>query len=138
MDHKKTLLRYLMRGYCCSEALVRMGLELLEEEEDEILINAAAGLCNGMHSGGVCGGLTGGCMLLAMADRALAPRLCQELYEWFEATFAARYGSMACAAIRGEDLLNKLERCQPLILAVGEKCAELLQDHGVIEEGGDL
>ena len=134
MDAKKSVARYLSRGYCCSEALVRFGLELAGEEEDEYLSNASAGLCNGMFSGGVCGGLTGGCLLLAMMDRSLAPELCQEFYEWFEVTSQARYGSLQCADILGENPWNKIERCHPLLAEVGEKCAELLRGHGLTEE----
>lgn len=133
MDPKEAVLRYLTRGCCCTEALLRFGLELLNEEEDDYLIDAAAGLCDGMFSGGVCGGLTGGCMLLAMVDRESAAELCREYYDWFEMTFSAKYGSVQCSDIRGDDPWNKLERCQPLIILAAEKCAELLRERGLIE-----
>ena len=126
------IMKYLIRGYCCTEALLRVGLEMLEEEENETLVNAAAGLCIGMHNGSVCGGLTGGCMLLAMADRTQAPDMCREFYEWFEDRFVSEFGSLNCSAILGTDPRNKMDRCVPLMQEAAEKCEEILEDRGVI------
>ena len=134
MDAKKAVKRHLMRGSCCSEALIRFGLELLQEDEDERLTSAASALCNGMFSGAVCGGLTGGCLLLGMVDRSAAPELCQEFCEWFDVTVASRYASVYCRDILGEDPWNKIERCQPMIMEIADKCQELLVEHGLIEE----
>lgn len=132
MDHKEIVNKYLMRGCCCSEALVRLGLEILGEEDNERLIDAAAGMCNGMHDGGVCGGLTGGCMLLAMMDRDEAPFMCEELHQWFEVTYAEEYGSMNCKDILGTDPWNMLERCRPMILDIAEKCCDILEENALI------
>lgn len=131
MDYEKEIMKYLIRGYCCSEALVCVGLDILEEE-NESLINAASGLCLGMHSKGVCGALTGGCLLLAMTDRSRAPEMCQEFYDWFEDRFSSEYGSVNCSDILGTDPNNKMNRCKPLMGEVVTKCAEILEDRGYI------
>ncbi len=132
MDYGQMAQRYLFRGCCCGEALVKMGFELLGEEENERVVNAACGLCNGMHSGGECGALTGACMTLAMFGRSEAPDLCAEFYDWFDGKYGAEYGSTACVAIRGDDPHSKLERCMPMIEDCAEKCGELLEDYDLI------
>lgn len=132
MDYGREIQKHLISGDCCTEALMRIGLKMLEADENTDLINAAAGLCIGMHNGSVCGGLTGGCMLLAMADRSLTPEMCQELYDWFEDRFASEYGSVNCSDILGTNPWNKMKRCVPLMQDVAEKCAEILEDRGLI------
>ncbi|MBE6010859.1 MAG: C_GCAxxG_C_C family protein [Lachnospiraceae bacterium] len=132
MDHASEIQKYLMTGKCCTEALVRVGLDILGEENNPTLVNAAAGLCIGMHNKSVCGGLTGGCMLLAMADRSLAPEMCQEFYEWFETRFESEFGSVNCSDILGTDPWNRMKHCVPLMQEVMEECAEILEDRGLI------
>ena len=43
-----------LKGYCCSQMIMEMGLRRLEKENED-LVSAMAGLCDGMWSGRVCG-----------------------------------------------------------------------------------
>ncbi len=125
---------YLLRGCCCTEAIVRTGLELLGKE-DELLANTASGLCLGVHAGAACGALTGGAMLLSMFSRSqAASTMIPELAAWFDAQYGMQYGSINCEDIAGEHLIHKPERCKPLCLAVCEKCVALLREQGLLED----
>lgn len=125
---------YLAQTYCCTEALVRFGL-WLKNEENPLLIKASSGLCNGMHSGFNCGALTGGCMLLSMFDRALAARvMIPELTEWFDSVYGIEYGSINCEDLRSGSPKATMVFCRPLICAMAEKCVEILKNNKLLEE----
>lgn len=133
MDYQSQAV-YLARTYCCTEALVRFGL-WLKNEENPLLVKASCGLCNGMFSGFNCGALTGGCMLLSMFDRTLAARvMIPELTEWFDSVYGIEYGSINCEDLRGDSPKATTEFCRPLICAVAEKCVEILENNKLLEE----
>lgn len=134
MEPNSQLAWILQQGCCCSEALVRLGL-WMKGVEDPLLSQASSGLCNGMHSGFACGALAGGCLLLSLfhpgeAAREMIPELC----EWFDCTYGMTYGSVNCEDIRGNSPGNTMERCRPIVLAVGEKCVERLRVNQLWEE----
>lgn len=134
LDLKKQVDGYLLRGCCCSESIVRAGLDLLGTE-DETMANASAGLCLGVHAGQNCGALTGAAMLLSMFSRTTAATvMIPELVEWFDGEYGMEYGSINCEDIAGEHQRHKAERCKPLCLAVCEKCVELLQENDLLPE----
>lgn len=125
---------YLAQTYCCTEALVRFGL-WLKNEENPLLVKASGGLCNGMYSGFNCGALAGGCMLLSMFDRGLAARvMIPELTEWFDSVYGIEYGSINCEDLRGGSPKATMDFCRPLICAIAEKCVEILQNNKLLEE----
>ena len=138
MNRQDLMEQVLMRGVCCSEALVRLGLAL-RGEENETFALASAGLCDGLHGGHLCGALTGGALLLAMFDRPFAARsMIPELTGWFDDIYGMEYGSMNCEDITGGDAHRKVEVCRPLIRAVGDKCVELLEQYGYLEKEASL
>ena len=123
----------LQRGCCCAESLVRFGLAL-RGEENETFANAAAGLCNGLHSGHVCGALSGGALLLSLFDKQYAARvMIPELTEWFDMEFGMEYGTINCEDILVEPS-QKLSRCRALTVKTAEKCVELLMEKGYLKE----
>lgn len=131
MPYEELMETILQRGSCCAESLVRFGLAL-RGEENEPLANAAAGLCNGLHSGYVCGALSGGALLLSLFDKQSAARvMIPELTEWFDVEFGMEYGTVNC-----EDILTdpgkKLSRCRPLTIRTAQKCVELLTEGGYL------
>ena len=133
MDPRSELAYLLQQGYCCTEALVRLGL-LLRREENESLARASSGLCNGMHTGLTCGALTGGCLMLSLFDCTLAARkMIPELCDWFDAAYGMEYGSINCEDIRGDDPRAGLEHCRELICAVALQCVEILRDNHLLE-----
>ena len=93
------LKRFLATGSCCAEALVRLGLQL-RGEENEQFANASAALCKGLWSRMTCGALSGGAMLLAMFDKRKAcEEMIPELTAWFDETYGMEYGSVSCEDI---------------------------------------
>lgn len=117
------------RGYCCSQIMVALGYDALEDENTE-LFDAMHGLCKGLYSGLVCGTLTGGACLLSMVDSNAAIQLIPRLVEWFEMTYTDAYGGIACAQILDDNLINKYERCPKIMEQTFDKCRELLSETG--------
>jgi hypothetical protein len=118
------------QGYCCSQIMLKMGLDA-RGEENPTLLEAAAGLCGGLSSGFCCGTLTGAACLLAMYDKEQArATMIPELVEWFKETNIPRYGGIDCSDIIAGDAMKKFERCPKMIIETFEKCRELLADWG--------
>jgi hypothetical protein len=117
-------------GYCCSQIMVKMGLDAMGDENPELL-DAVAGLCGGMYSGLCCGVLTGAACLLSLYDKDKAKLIMiPQLVQWFENTFTACYGGINCRVIIDDDPMNRLERCPTMMEATFEKCRELLAECG--------
>ena len=134
MDMRLQVDRHLLRGCCCTEAVVRAGLDMLGSE-NERLADASAGLCLGIHAGFVCGALAGGAMLLSMFSRTIAAtEMIPALAAWFDEEYGMQYGSVNCADIAGPRRIHKAQRCKPLCMAVCEKCAALLLENELIPE----
>lgn len=112
-----------LKGYCCSQMLMEMGLRRLEKENED-LIAAMAGLCDGMWSGRACGILSAAICLLYLADPKEASRgYVQELTNWFEDAFE----SVDCEALLDGNPLNKVEKCPMMLEATFQKVEELLE-----------
>ena len=134
LDVKMTVDGYLLKGCCCTEAIVRTGLELLGQENEQ-MANASVGLCLGMHAGLTCGALAGGALFLSLFSRSLAATtMIPALAEWFDSTYGMQYGSVNCEDIAGERQCHKPERCKPLCIAVCDKCVELLSENELLPE----
>ncbi|HBL23846.1 MAG TPA: hypothetical protein DDZ40_06980 [Deltaproteobacteria bacterium] len=95
-------------GYCCSQVLLILGLELLGRTNID-LVRSMAGLCHGTsRSGEVCGALSGAACLLSLyaakgsdgeeADERL-PQIFSELTSWFRRYVGTVYGGITCDAI---------------------------------------
>jgi hypothetical protein len=118
------------QGFCCSQIMVKMGLDAKEEENPELL-DAVAGLCGGLHSGLCCGTLTGAACLLSLYDRRnAASNMIPRLVKWFQTTYTQAYGGIGCDEIIGENPMNRGERCPQIMVETFEKCRELLTEFG--------
>jgi hypothetical protein len=118
------------QGYCCSQIIIQMGLEARQEENPELL-DAVAGLCNGLHFGMVCGILTGAACLLSLFDKQkAASTMIPRLVDWFETTYSESCGGIQCEEIIGDNWMNKIERCPKMMEETFEKCRELLAGFG--------
>jgi hypothetical protein len=119
-----------MQGYCCSQVMVKMGLDS-RKEENPVFLEAVAGLCGGLHAGLCCGVLTGAACLLSMYDRKIAATdMIPRLVEWFQMTYGEEYGGINCDEIIDSNPRNKSERCPRMMVETLEKCRELLGEHG--------
>lgn len=112
-----------LKGYCCSQILLELGLQHLGKESEE-LISAAAGLCDGVRMGKVCGILSAAVCLLYLADaEAAADGGVEELIEWFEDAF----GETECEALIAGKPMNKIEKCPMMLEATFQKVQEILE-----------
>lgn len=129
------------QGFCCSQILLQLGMDITGES-NPMLLRAMGGLCGGVgYSGDVCGTLTGGCCLIAYfagkgdaeeeADEEYADML-KELCDWFDEQYSEAYGSRKCNDIIEGDPFNKPKRCPGLMENVYVKAVEILQSHGII------
>lgn len=111
-----------LRGYCCSQIIMELGLRKLDKENPD-LIAAMAGLCNGLWQGKVCGILSAAICLLYLADPAEADRFNGGAFsEWFEDAF----GSTECEVLMEGNSMNKAEKCPAMLEASFMKVCELL------------
>ncbi len=126
MDNEEMIARLLLEGHCCTEAIVKMGLHM-RGEENEQMVSAARGLCRGMHAGCNCGALAGGALLLSMFDAGQAQSSwIPELVQWFAEEYGEKFGSIDCFDIAGDRMEYKAERCPALVTEVYKKCCTLL------------
>lgn len=120
------IMEYKLQGYCCSQIIMKMGLDGLGKENDD-LIAAMAGLCDGVHRGEICGTLSAAICLLYLIDKDLAENNCDDLYDWFEDSF----GSAVCEKILSGDPLNKAVICGGIVENTYLKLVEILEDNGI-------
>jgi len=123
-DYKEKLFRYRLEGYCCSEMLLQLGLDEKETENPD-LINAIKGLCGGLHTGLLCGALSGAACLLSFFEPEKASYMIPALVEWFKECF----GSYNCGEIIGDEPISKVEKCPVIVAKTYEKVKELLEEN---------
>jgi hypothetical protein len=107
-DYDLDILNLARQGYCCSQIVLHLALDL-QGQENPGLLRAMSGLCNGFSATkGACGALTGAACLLAFyAGKGTAseeahdrlPLMQSELAAWFEASATTRFGGINCSDI---------------------------------------
>lgn len=124
-DYVDKLFEYRLKGYCCSQILLQLGLDEKGSENSD-LINAIKGLCGGLYSGLICGALSGGACLLSFfePDKA-SDEMIPLLVEWFKENFEF----CDCKDILGDDPMSQVEKCPVVISKTYEKVIELLEDY---------
>jgi len=96
------LLKLKNQGYCCSQIMVLLVLDLLEKENND-LVAFAGGLCmGGATEKGPCGILTAGMSILSMYAKKEKDRLAlmQDEYLLFFKTLVSN--GIACREITGD------------------------------------
>ena len=129
-DELKRMCEMKSQGHCCSSIIVQLGLDL-RGEENEQLVWAVRGLCNGLYSGLVCGALTGSVCMLALFD-AKNTEMTKDMVEWFQSEYAPKYGSCNCEDITGDDQYKRTAICPDLIKDTYLHAKQLLIDFGYI------
>lgn len=115
------ILEFKLKGYCCSQIIMAMGLKKLEKENPD-LIAAMAGLCNGLWREETCGIVSAAVCLLFMAEPEHAGAKAAELYEWFEDA----YDFMDCKALLVENPINKVEKCPAMLESTFNKVCDMM------------
>lgn len=117
------IMEYKLKGYCCSQIIMAMGLARLGKENPD-LIEAMAGLCNGFWRGKTCGIYSACICLLYLADTKEADRYNAAAFcDWFEDAFS----DTECEALLENNPMNKIEKCPAMLDASFEKVSELLE-----------
>jgi hypothetical protein len=123
MELNEKIFDLKLKGYCCSQIIMALGLEYLEKENDD-LIAAMGAFCVGMEEGKLCGTLAAAACLLFMADgRAAKNELRGELMDWFYDSF----GGYDCDDVLRGSEMNKIAICPGMIAGTYEKVCELLE-----------
>lgn len=130
MDDMQKLHELQAKGLCCSQVLLGMGL-YLRNEKNEQLMQSMGGLCAGLHSGYVCGALSGAACMLSLFDLRLAGQeMIPRLVEWFEDEMLQKYEGINCDDILEYDSNNSSMRCPELMEKTYLKAKEILSVYG--------
>lgn len=120
---KEKIFNLKLKGYCCSQMVMEIGLENLGIENPQ-LVNSMAGLCEGVKCGSICGAASAAVCLMYLADaKAAESGLVQEYLDWFEDLF----GTLNCNELIGNDPMTKLEKCPTIVEATMNMMEELLE-----------
>lgn len=132
------ILRLKNQGFCCSQIMVHMALDI-QGKENPGLLRAMNGLCKGfLSTSGTCGVLTGAaCILACYAGKGRAdeeaddklPLMLTELDQWFEEVAIARFGGSRCADIV-DNFQPDMTVCGTLIAEGFGRTMAMLVDNG--------
>ena len=115
-----------MKGLCCSQIVMAIGLEMREEENDS-LVRAMAGACNGLCSESACGAfIAGACLLALFTDTDVSPFV-RQLRE----AFVSEFSSINCpdlVDIRQRDV----QKCKDITVRTCEMCFEIMEDNDLL------
>lgn len=112
-----------LKGYCCSQIIMQMGLEKLGKENKD-LVATMVGLCNGLGTGKVCGCLSAGICLLFLADPKIASEWgARELTDWFVEAF----DETECNKLLEDKVDGREIICPMLIENTMKKIEEILE-----------
>lgn len=115
----------LLQGYCCSQIIMKLGLDEMHRDNEE-LVKAMKGLCQGIYSGTVCGTLSAASCLLFLLSIRSGQQLSHELTDWFKEEF----GSIDCSDLLGEDPVgSSLKLCPVIIKRTFEEILEIAGRH---------
>jgi len=144
MDEKAfELFKLVSEGYCCSQIMLKLALDMEELENDDLL-RVVRGLCKGIGgSQKTCGVLTGGIGIFGLyAAKGKADEWNKDNYgsmvkdymDWFE----QRFKSTECVDLIGvyqftdENNQTYPVKCGDILLESFEKVVEILQDNGYV------
>ncbi len=139
------LIQLAGKGYCCSQILMLLALEIQGRENPD-MVRAMSGLCMGPgNSGGICGVFTGAACVLALygakgadaeKEAVKLPLMFAELGEWF----ASRLDSgISCTAIIGEDFPRPDPNlCGRLLMDTWGRILEILVENGFDPANPDI
>ena len=123
-DLKERITELAMDKFCCSQIILAIGCEYYGLQ-NEGLIKAAKGLCGGLHTGLVCGTLSGACCLISLVlpieTSVPAVRI---LTEWF----SQRYGNTDCYPILEANPEIEETNCIVLVEETLDKTLEIIDE----------
>lgn len=141
------ILPQIRAGMCCSQLLAALALQVRGEDNDAWL-RAARGLCHGVgQSGGPCGLLGGGAMIIAYLSgqngedpHPMQEAMCNDFADWFYKECAA-FGGYGCeqlstglmrqAGASSGDGKPDMQVCGEFLARCWEKILEILESYDV-------
>jgi C_GCAxxG_C_C family probable redox protein len=120
---------YFNSGFGCAESVLKAIAEAKGIKSD-LIPRIASGFCGGIaRTGGMCGAVTGGIMVLNIIygrDNANQSKdLNYQKVQEFVQAFKSSYGTMNCSELTGCDLSTDKGKERFDVLNVHEKCTEL-------------
>ena len=141
MELLERVVELSLEGYCCSQVMALLLLELLGEEDDGF-VRAMGGLINGGgYSGGDCGCMSGGACIISYftgkgedtgMDSPEHKAALGEFTRWFKDEMTLYYGGYECEDITHGNPAKRVELCPQIIASTYEKCMEILSERGLI------
>ncbi|HIU25459.1 MAG TPA: C_GCAxxG_C_C family protein [Candidatus Copromorpha excrementigallinarum] len=120
---KEEIFELKLEGYCCSQIIAEISLRRMRMENSQ-LVEAFAGLCDGVKCGRICGVVSAAVCIMYLADGREAERgLVRDYLDWFEEAF----GALDCSELLGDDPMAKLEKCPMMVESTLLKLEELLE-----------
>lgn len=116
-----------LKGYCCSQIIMIMGLEDAHRAENPDLIQAVRGLCNGVQTGMICGILTSAACLLSLLQPEKADILIADITEWFKSEYGEGCGGICCSDILAGDRMKPFTLCPQILAATYDKVLEMVE-----------
>lgn len=111
----------------CAQIMVQMALEA-NRDENPALVQSMFGLCGGMHSGLLCGALSGAACMMSYFDPQLAAtEMIPQLLDWFREEYD---GKLGCMELLDGDRVNCPRICPALIENVYLEAKEILEEYG--------
>ncbi len=138
-DYDLDILRLAHEGYCCSQIVVLMALEL-QGTSNNGLVRAMNGLCHGeVGTSGPCGAYGGAACLIAyyggkgssmeMHDERL-PLMLGELADWFNEYAGGKFGGINCSNIVTGDAPDRTV-CGTLVAECYGRAMAILTENGI-------
>lgn len=131
-------------GFNCSEAIVRVGSELLGKQLDEHSLRMATGFGGGIgHAGCVCGALAASVMVLGLTKGRVEPTenlpAAYALTGEFHRRFQERFGGTCCRALNPHEFGSRehLKNCVRITGDTMGLLAEYLQEQGILPPNRD-
>jgi hypothetical protein len=140
-DHQIRMMQLGAKGYVCSQILVKMMLEL-RDEENPSLVRAMAGPGYGCATGSAtCGALMGGCCALALyvakgsdseTPSEKLPLMLIALTEWFTDQVGGQHRGITCDEIVGEGgPLKSQQTCAGIVADTFVQINTILVENGI-------
>lgn len=144
-EYDLDILRLAGQGYCCTQIVLRLALEL-QGRENAGMIRAVSALCHGFpNTDGACGALSGAACLLGYyagkgrpdeeEDERLALMLA-ELADWFAGYSASKFRGISCGELVGDGKPDPTV-CGSLISDCYGQAMTILVENGFDPQGGD-
>ena len=112
-----------LKGCCCSQIIMTISLEQLDRENED-LVTAMAGLCNGLERGLLCGCLSAAACVISLAEPSFREKgMLEELTDWFEES----YGHTQCGDLLGGRLENRVELCPRMVEGTLARLGDMLE-----------